>query len=300
MTETKVENSSDISDEKIIQLWRDPNFSGSYTGIKTFQILLKTDLNKDVSEDRLYKVLKRDQNYLIHQRKYRKIERRHYDVNFYGQLVQIDLAHMFEDTQTGSKYFVLLIDVFSFKIFATPISEKSSKKVAEVLQKIFFEFGADIYEIQADRGTEFKGKECKELFKQHKILFRFKTGKNKANFAEEGIFLVKKKLYMLLRGILSQNWASRLQKVVEQLNHTPLKRLGWLSPESITAIKDTVKVNAAKSKNNIDIYKEPTYTEQQNNKITYKGDIREGDFVYLDFDEKLFDKSFDVSVRICC
>lgn len=285
-----------ISDEKLIQLWRDPNFSGSYRGIKSFQILLKTDLNIDVSEDRLYKVLKKDQNYLIHQRRYKKIERRHYDVNFYGQLVQIDLAHMFKDPDSNYKYFLLLIDVYSFKIFAKPIEDKSSKAVAKVLETIFFEFGSDIYEIQSDRGSEFKGKECKELFKKEKILFRFKFGKNKANFAEEGIFLVKKKLYMLLRGILSQNWASRLQKVVEQLNHTPLKRLGWLSPESITNIADSVKVNEAKAQKNIKIYKEPTYDQQRKNKKLYKGDINVGDYVYLDFDEKLFDKSYNVSV----
>ena len=49
-----------ISDKKILELWRDPNFSGSYRGIKTFQTLLKTDLNIDVEENRLYKVIKND------------------------------------------------------------------------------------------------------------------------------------------------------------------------------------------------------------------------------------------------
>ena len=34
-----------VSDKRLLQLWRDPNFSGSYRGIKTFQTLLKTDLN---------------------------------------------------------------------------------------------------------------------------------------------------------------------------------------------------------------------------------------------------------------
>jgi hypothetical protein len=31
----------DEMDEKIIQLWRDPFFSGSYRGIKTFLMFLK-------------------------------------------------------------------------------------------------------------------------------------------------------------------------------------------------------------------------------------------------------------------
>jgi len=173
-----------ISDEKLLQLWRDPNFSGSYRGVKTFQVLLKTDLNIDVSENRLYKVLKNDNIFLIHQIKRKKIERRQYDVNFYGQLVHVDLAEMFKDPKTGSKYFVLLIDVFSFKIFVEPLKDKNSETVAAALRSIFNEFKSTIYEIQSDRGSEFKGKACKDLFRQKHILFRFKFGKNKANFAE--------------------------------------------------------------------------------------------------------------------
>jgi len=198
MSNSKSESDSNISDEKLIQLWRDPNFSGSYRGIKTFQLLLKTDLDIDVSEKRLYKVLKKDQIFLIHQKRHTSIKRRPYDVNFYGQLVQIDLAHMFEDPITEEKYFLLLIDVFSFKIFVKSLKDKSSNTVAKALADLFEEFGADIYEIQSDRGSEFLGAPSKNLFKEKKILYRSKFGKNKANFAEEGILLVKKKLYMTL------------------------------------------------------------------------------------------------------
>jgi len=288
---------STVTDQKILQLWRDPNFSGSYRGVKTFQVLLKTDLNIEVSEERLYKVLKKDQIFLIHQIKRKKIERRQYDVNFYGQLVHADLAEMFPDPETGSRYFLLLIDVFSFKIFVRPLTDKSSDTVAKALDDIFAKFGSSIYEIQSDRGSEFKGKACRELFKKKKILFRFKFGKNKANFAEEGILLIKRKLYMTLRGTLSQKWAKILLKVADQLNNTPLKRLGWLSPASINSIQDSVKVNEAKTQHNIPIYKEPTYSQQRQNQTNYKGDLLVGDYVYLDFDQHLFDKSFDVSVK---
>ena len=61
-----------VSDKKLLELWRDPSFTGSYRGIKTFQTLLKTDLNIDVSEEHLYKVIKTDPIFLIHQN-YRKL-----------------------------------------------------------------------------------------------------------------------------------------------------------------------------------------------------------------------------------
>ena len=34
-----------ITDKEILQLWRSPTFEGSYRGIRTFQVLLKTNLN---------------------------------------------------------------------------------------------------------------------------------------------------------------------------------------------------------------------------------------------------------------
>ena len=38
---------------------------------------------------------------------------------------------------------------------------------------------------------------------------------------------------------------------------------------------------------------EPTYEQKFLNQKQYKGDLKVGDYVYLDFTEKPFDKSFD-------
>lgn len=121
-----------VSDEKLLQLWRSPSFNGSYRGIKTFQLLLKTDLNIDVSQERLYQLLKTDTIFLIHQKPQRNFERRHYDVKNYGELVQADIAYMFEYNKF--KYFLLVVDCFSSKVFAVPLNNKDSKSVETALQ----------------------------------------------------------------------------------------------------------------------------------------------------------------------
>ena len=286
-----------ISNEEILKLWRDPTFAGSYRGVRSFQTLLKTDLNINVSEKRLLDILKTDSLFLIHQTPKRNFERRKYNVNLYGELVQMDIAFMFPDSQTGKKYFLLAIDVFSFKIFTEPLTDRSSDAVAKALKKIFDEFKAPIYEIQADQGREFLGKSVRDLLKQDKIFIKFKYGRNKANFAEHGIQIVKRKLYLMLRGELSHQWESYLPKVTDGLNKTPLKRLGWLSPNAITNEVGSVAVNQARNKIGLSTNKEPSYEMKIKNQQNYTGDLKVGDYVYLDFDEKVFDKSFDVSVR---
>jgi hypothetical protein len=290
--------SEPVSDKKLLELWRSPNFTGSYRGIKTFQILLKTDLNIDVSQDRLYKVLKQDPIFLIHQTPHRKFQRRKYDVQNYGELVQADIAYMFE--YDSYKYFLLLIDCFSSKVFTYPLKLRDSKTVAKAFEELLTQFKSQIYEIQTDRGKEFQGA-CKELFRKKKILYRQKFGKNKANFAENGILNVKRKLYKLLRGNLTNNWVKYLPIVVNSLNETPMKKLGWLKPSSISSEEDSVLVRNARKDNNIKTYIEPDYKAQQKNQKNYEEsktstNFKPLDYVYLDFDEKLFDKSFDVSV----
>ena len=106
---------------------------------------------------------------------------------------------------------------------------------------------------------------------------------------------------MILRGTLSHDWPKYINKVVKDMNNTPLERLGWLTPNSITSILDSVRVTEAKEKRNIPIKKEPNVQNQIKNQVNYEQDktkIQVDSYCYLDFDEKLFDKSFDVSVSL--
>ena len=51
---------------------------------------------------------------------------------------------------------------------------------------------------------------------------------------------------MTLRGTLNQNWVIVLGRVVENLNNTPIKKLGYLKPNMITNEADSVLVSNAK------------------------------------------------------
>ena len=284
-----------VSDESLLKLWRDPSFSGSYRGIKTFQILLKTDKNIDVTEKHLYQVVKNDPIFLIHQRPIRNFDRRSYDVRYYGETVQADLAFMFP--YNNFQYFLLVVDCFSLKIFAQPLKTKSSPVTGEAFENIFEAFDAPIHVLETDRGKEFIG--CKKLFKKHNIYYKSKFGQNKANYAEWAIFIIKRKLYMLLRGTLSQDWVKYLPQVVKSYNHTPSKKLGGLAPETIHSEIDSVRVSEAQKKSRIKVYHEPNFHQQQENQANYdksKSTLKEGTYVYLTTNEDLFAKSYDVKV----
>lgn len=102
---------------------------------------------------------------------------------------------------------------------------------------------------------------------------------------------------MQLRGSLSKSWVKRLRTITDSLNKTPIRRLGFLRPIDITSEVSSTFVDKAKNDHNVQISKEPTYSEQIENNKSYQGDLKVSDYVYKQFDSSLFDKSFDVSVN---
>lgn len=294
-TASKSTISNDIEDQ-ILKLWHDPNWIGSFRGIKTFQLLLKTEKNIDISTKELTKILRNDSLYLMHLRPKVQIHRRHYYLNTIGELLQSDLGYMF--SFNVYKYFLLVIDCYSLKIFVKALHNKTSASVLASFEDILKNFSSTtIYKIEVDQGTEFNlvSKYCKT----HNIIFKYKYGQNKANFAEWGILMIKRRLYKILRSSLTQDWPSLIEQVANDHNNTPQKKLGFLKPSDINTPYDSAKVTKAKKLLNIPFRSLPLYKQQQLNQSLYKNNgkkLQIGDYVYVDFKQTLFGKSFDVQV----
>ncbi len=285
-----------LTDEEVLRIYKDPNFFASFGGVRQFRDALFAEYNEDVPLQRLTKILQSDENYLIYMKPKRKFPLRHYDVQSFGSLVQMDLAFM--PNYQGFKYFLLLIDAFSKHIYCKSLKEKSAGQIREAFEKIYNEeFQSPIYKLESDQGTEFTGN--KKYFKEKHIYFHTKVQKHKASFAEHAIYLVKIKLYKILRSELTQDWVQYLPTVVKALNDRPVKALGNVKPSTINSFLDDVKIRAAQSANNINPYHEPDYQTQNQNQAEYENSKRKfqlGSFVYLDFKQTAFDKSFDSQI----
>jgi len=110
------------------------------------------------------------------------------------------------------------------------------------------------------------------------------------------IYIVKRKLFMILRSELSEDWPKYIKLVVEGLNNTPLKKLGYLKPIEILNEKTSVDVQVNKKIHNIPTYRQPDFESQVKNVEEYKGELQIGDYCYKFYDEKLFDKKYNISV----
>ena len=65
-----------LSDEQILNLYKDTDFTGAWSGARTFKLFLKFDKNENVSLRRIYKILKQIPLYVMNQRRIRRFPRR--------------------------------------------------------------------------------------------------------------------------------------------------------------------------------------------------------------------------------
>jgi hypothetical protein len=108
-----------------------------------------------------------------------------------------------------------------------------------------------------------------KVFFKEKIIFSVKAGTNKANFAEHIINLIKRRLYMMMQSEVSTDWPKFLPLVADALNKKPIKFLGNVSPIQINSELDNVKIRDAQRENDVFVYKEPTWQQQNSLQENY-------------------------------
>jgi len=139
-----------LSDTQLLKLYKDEKFPGSFSGGKTFQQFLKTELNEDISLKRIYKLLQ-SQPFVIYQMKQiKKFPRRMYDVKSYMELVQCDLGQMYE--KNGFNFFLVIIDVFTNKIFCYLLKSKSTKDVEKAFEQFYSSVPEPPSQVSTDQG----------------------------------------------------------------------------------------------------------------------------------------------------
>ena len=163
--------------KKILELWRDPKFSGAYAGLATFQTCLEHEKNISISRNELLKILRTDRDYVLEMRKIPKaIKRRPMNIHGVGILWQADLGQLFEhDGYTG---FLLCIDIYSRRIFCEKLKTKTKRDVEEAFKNIFKQASLCPEKLETDMGAEFQSN--RSFFEKKNIYLKVKTGANKA------------------------------------------------------------------------------------------------------------------------
>lgn len=166
-----------------------------------------------------------------------------------------------------------VIDVFSWKIFARPLASKKAEPVRKALISILDSIESPVTQISSDFGGEFISKSTRAYFKQRNIMFKPKRWQqHKAAIAEHSIYLLKSKLYKMMRHYRTLNWVKLLPDVVKLLNAQPLQRNGGIPASEVNSFMDDVKLREARIKNHVK-FNEPNREQEIKQESEHEGQI---------------------------
>lgn len=110
MAEKRTHSDTEISDEKIRELWADPTWPSAFAGSLSMQVALKDRLGVDIPTYRILRALSEIPTFTAHQPLRRSFPKLKYYVHSFATLIQLDTAHM--PKFNGYSYFVCAVDIY--------------------------------------------------------------------------------------------------------------------------------------------------------------------------------------------
>jgi hypothetical protein len=169
--------------------------------------------------------------------------------------------------------------------------KKESKYLIDAVQDVLND-GVDIQTFSSDRGTEYTGEPLQKFLRDKDILFRPKVGPSKAFAAEEKIYVLKKKLFHMLRASGRADWENYIDIVARNVNNLPISRTNDLTPNEIT---DSTEYQLREKRKSVDFLDWHKQIDNKRNFFTnYDSQpIHLGDYVYLYGHPEPLEKSHD-------
>lgn len=133
---------------------------------------------------------------------------------------EADLVDMqeFSRFNSGYKYIITLVDVFSKYAYAIPIKSKSAKDMSEALLKLFREHTPE--QLRTDQGLEFRNSAVQTVLKDLSIqYFTTKEDTIKCAVVERFNRTLKGRMYKYFTSKGTRRWMDVLDKLVYAYNH---------------------------------------------------------------------------------
>jgi len=209
---------------------------------------LKKILEKDgvkVPVSNIKKVISTQEAYQLHHKPVKKIKAHMIAFHFNEKWIA-DLSDMsnFSSKNNGYKWILFVIDVFTRKLNAKKIKNKSSSSVLDAFKSIVNEWGIPLY-LLSDNGSEFTNDLFQQYLESNNIYHStVDPGYHKSlGIIDRVTRTIKEKIFKLWTDKNISNWVDHLDNVVSSYNKSPHVSLLSLSPfeASLKKNKDTVK-----------------------------------------------------------
>lgn len=226
------------SEEKIKQQYLDPSVPGSLGGLQRFLSENKRYGNSQFVLDTLKKL----QTYSVHRPRKPVGKRRKVIVGGKNIILAADLA----DVQNwnprinkGTKYLLIIVDIFSKFVSIYPIKNKSGAIVSKAFDEHFKKHPEQSNcKIWVDRGKEFISKLTQNILNKYGVsIYHTYNAKLKSVYAESFVKLVKLRIARLLTEKGNKKYFEELPKIENAMNNEKKRSTGF-APVEIKSFKE--------------------------------------------------------------
>ena len=183
--------------KKTLEAWQNIAIPGSFSSRQYFErgaAGKKKTLPTPVVDQ-----LKQSLTYQSWKRPVRNFQRRTYPSLYFSQRFEADTVDLGDklDKLPEHRYILLLIDVFSRKLFTSPLRNKKGSTVKKALSKTFRNLDSPYtlpHLVEFDLGKEYDNAAVRNYLRKRNVPFRFARGANKARYAERAVRSFKRLL----------------------------------------------------------------------------------------------------------
>jgi hypothetical protein len=178
--------------------------------------------------------LKRQDAYTLHKPVVRKFKRNRYIVHNMSVAYEADLMDVqkYKDENDQVSFILILIDIFSKKVWVAPLKSKQTSGVAKALKDIF-QRAPIPFRLRADKGLEFKGSSVQNFLATKKIAFSMtENSEIKCACVERFIRTLRDKLEKYFTHFGVRRYVHVLQELVSGYNNSVHSGTGY-APEAV-------------------------------------------------------------------
>lgn len=201
----------------------------------------------------------------LHRSVRKNFPRRHYAMRGVNDTFQADLIEMipWAKQNSGYRYILMVIDIFSKRVWAMQLKNKTGEEVTNAMASIFTSNPEHIpRNLHTDEGKEFYNQHFQRLMKKHGINHYSTYSSMKASIVERFNRTFLNKLWPKLNLQGSHKWLQHLQPIIRQYNST-IHRTIKMRPidvneknqqhllQTVYRPNQTIRVNKSKNKFNV-------------------------------------------------
>lgn len=187
----------------------------------------------------------------LFRKSFKRFKTRSYRQKGIFDTLSIDLADMslYTDENDNIRYLLVVIDIFTKKLFVRTLKTKSMSEVSSNMESILKDIKHQVTNIISDNGSEFKNSQFKKVMTKYKINHYFTYSPMKACHAERVIRTIKMRIMKMQTLFGTFRYTDFLQKIVNDYNNTVHSKTK-MTPNSIDKNHEKILLNSVYKKDN--------------------------------------------------